>query len=238
MCVCPTYWSGAPGLDFTAGSGGLADGGGGLGIAGLLCRPVLGSGECGGWPGSGGWLESVWMRDRVFDTAGLWGAPPTFTGWGGGRLGLMRWLPSDWVPPALRAQWAGPFSTILDSNWSQMGRVAGEWIDTAGRTLLSFPSTPTDVALLWRVLFALGGGGSGGVEERVFCRWGAKGIGGGGPLLASFSMEGGGKEGGGFLGRALFGFLCWGGAGGAGPLWKPGLESWRSGNTAGTGGGG
>lgn len=67
----------------------------------------------------------------------------------------MRWLPitpwllpSDWVPPVLREQWAGPFSTILDSNWSQMGRVAGEWIDMAGTILLSFPSTPTDVALL------------------------------------------------------------------------------------------
>lgn len=48
MCVCPTYWSGAPGLGLAAGIGGLADGGGGLGIAGLLCSPALSRGECGG----------------------------------------------------------------------------------------------------------------------------------------------------------------------------------------------
>lgn len=63
------------------------------------------------------------------------------------------------------------------------------------------------------------------MEDKDFCRWGAKGRGGGGPLLRSFSMEGGGNEGGGFLGSGLFGILCDGGMGGGGPLWKPELES-------------
>lgn len=61
----------------------------------------------------------------------------------------MRLLPSDWLPPVLRGPWAGPFRANLVSNWSQMGRVAGDWTETAGRgfqSLLSFPGSPTDVA--------------------------------------------------------------------------------------------
>lgn len=64
--------------------------------------------------------------------------------------------------------------------------------------------------------------------DKDFCKWGAKGMGGGRPLVGSFSMEGG-TEGGGFLGRGLVEILCCGGMGGGGPLWKP---------AAGTGGGG
>lgn len=74
-------------------------------------------------------------------------------------LGLLRWLlinpwwllPSDWLPPALREECMGPFRTILVSNWLQIGRVAGDWTDVAGKglqSLLSFPIPPTDVALL------------------------------------------------------------------------------------------
>lgn len=174
-------------------------------------------------------MEDFWLGDRESEMTGLRKDPALFE-WGG-RLGLPRWLltwllPIDLLPPALIEQWAGPFRTILVSNWSQMGRVAGYWTDTAGRglqSLLSFPGTPTDAALLGGVLFALGGGGGGGVGD--LCRWGAKGRGGGGPLLESFSMGGGGTEGGGFLGSGLVGLLCCGGMGGGGTLWRPGLES-------------
>lgn len=135
----------------------------------------------------------------------------------------------------------GPFR-ILASNCSQMGRVAGDWIDTAGeflQSLLSAPAPPTDVVLFGIVLFALGGGGGGGDEDKDLCRWGAKGRGGGGPLFRSLNgMEGGGIEGGGFLGSGLVGILCCGGIGGGGPLWKLAPGSGRSCNPAGTGGGG
>lgn len=58
-----------------------------------------------------------------------------------------------------------------------------------------------------------------------FCRWGAKGRGGGGPLLGSFNMEGRGTEGGGFLGSELVGILLCDGTGGGWPLWKLGQDS-------------
>ncbi len=253
VCLCvvsPAYWNGVPGcLGLAAGNNGFTVGGVGLGIPGLWCSPVLSRGESGGWPACGRWLDDVWLGERDSDVTGLRTDPPVFTKWAACRLGLLRWLlitpwwllPSDWLPPTLSGQWVGPFRAILVSNWSQMGRVAGDWTDTVGRglqSLLSFPRHPTDVVLLWRVLFELGGGGGGGLEEKDLCRWGAKGRGGGGPLLRSFSMEGGGTEGGGFLGSGLVGILCDGGMGGGGPLWKLELESWRSWNAEGTGGGG
>lgn len=81
MCLSPTYWSGVPGcLDLAPGSGGLAVGGGGLVIPGLLCSPVFSRGESGGWPGSGGWPEGVWLTDRESDTTGLRADPPMFAG--------------------------------------------------------------------------------------------------------------------------------------------------------------
>lgn len=77
-------------------------------------------------------------------------------------------------------------------------------------------------------------------EDNDLCRWGAKGRGGGGPLPSgpTTPLEGGGTEGGGFLGSGLVGILCCGGMGGGGPLWKAAVESLRSWNAAGTGGGG
>lgn len=63
------------------------------------------------------------------------------------------------------------------------------------------------------------------MEDKDLCRWGANGTGGGRPLVVSFSIEGGGMEGGGFLGSELVGILSGGGMGGGWPLWKPGLES-------------
>lgn len=155
-----------------------------MGTPALLCSPVLSGGESGGWPGSGGWLGDIWLRERELSIVDLRGDPPIIAECEGGRLGLPRWLlikpwwllPSDWLPTALRGEWVGPFRTILVSNWSQMGRVAGDWIDMAGRfpqSLLLLPGPPTDVALLCRALLALGGGGGGGVEDKDLCRWGA-----------------------------------------------------------------
>lgn len=48
--MSPAYWNGVPGsLGLAVGSGGLTPGGGGLGITGLLCSPVLSRGDSGGW---------------------------------------------------------------------------------------------------------------------------------------------------------------------------------------------
>lgn len=136
-------------------------------------------------------------------------------------LGLLRWLlPNDWLPPVLR----GPFRSILVSNWLQMGRVAGLWLNAAGEflpSLLSTPGTPKDTVRLCKVFLALGGGGGGALEDKDIGKWGAKGRGGGGPLSKSLGMDGGGTMGGGFLGSGLFGILCSGGMGGGVPLWTP-----------------
>lgn len=114
------------------------------------------------------------------------------------------------------------------SSFSQMGRVAGDWINTAGTGLLSlsFPVTPMEIDLPG--FFKLEGIG-GGAE-------GAKGKGGGGPLLDSFLKqgEGGSAIGGGFLGSGEDGLLFCDGRGGG--RRKPRLESCRW--ETGTGGGG
>lgn len=89
----------------------------------------------------------------------------------------------------------GPFTAILFTNFSQMGRVAGVWSDTAGRglqSLLLLPGPPTDVTLHGGDLLALGGGGGGGVGDTDLCGRETKGGGGGAPLYGSFKKDGGG----------------------------------------------
>lgn len=246
--VCSSaYWNGVPGsLGLTPGTGGLGEGG--LGIPGLLCSPALSRGEWGEWTGSDGWLEDVWLGDRQFDITGLTVGPPVFPELRVGMYDLLRRLlrsvrtlfPRNWLPPVLRGQVAGPLRANLFSNFSHMGRVAGDWTDTAGRglqSLLSLP--PVDAALLlWRVFFWLGRGGGGGLGDEGLCRWEAKGRGGTGPLLISLRVEEGETETWGFLGSGLVGILLCDGTGGGVTLWKPALESWRSWLSDGTGGGG
>lgn len=126
-------------MGLAEGTGGLAVGGGGLGVPGLLCSPGLSSGDSGGWPGGEGWPDGAWL-----DPTGL-------VDRGFGRPGLLRrWLlENDWLPPALRGTWTGPFRAILVSKWSQMGRVAGDWMDTGAlQPLRSFPIPPTEVVLV------------------------------------------------------------------------------------------
>lgn len=247
MCSS-AYWNGVPGsLGLTPGTGGLGEGEG-LGIPGLLCSPALSRGEWGEWPGSDGWLEDVWLGDRQFDITGLTVDPPVFVELGVGMPGLLRrllssarrLLLSNWLPPVLRGQFAGPFRANLFSNCSHMGRVAGDWTDTAGRILQSlFSLPPVDAALLfWKVFLWLGRGGGWGLRDEGLCRWEEGGRGGAGPLLGSLSVEEGETETGFFLGSEPVGILLCDGTGGGRPLWKPALESWRSWLNDGTGGGG
>lgn len=57
-------------------------------------------------------------------------------------------------------QWAGPFRAMLVSNWSQIGRVAGDCIDNVSlQSVLVFPKTDDTL------LLTLGGGGGGGGED-------------------------------------------------------------------------